>query len=328
MTPRILITGAAGLIGSALARLLAPQSALYVVEALGADQRWTHLAGLDLAGFWPREAFLAGLETRPARLPRFDAIIHLGASTSTTETDLDAVMRNNFAFTEALARWALDRGIRFLYASSAATYGAGEQGYADDPATLPRLRPLNPYAFSKHAFDLWALRHGAFAGPGAITGLKYFNIFGPREEHKGEMRSMVLKAFEQIQSAGAVRLFRSHRPEFADGDQRRDFLHVDDAAAITAWFLEHPEATGIFNVGSGVARTWNDLARAAFGALGLPPRIEFIEMPAAIRAAYQYDTRAYLTRLRAAGCQLPARSLEQGVRDYAAVLRPRAALRP
>lgn len=328
MTRSILITGAAGLIGSALAHRLAPQGSLHVVEALGGDQRWQHLAGLDLADFWPREAFLAQLESRPACLPRFDAIIHLGASTSTLETDLDAVMRNNFAYTRALARWALERGIRFIYASSAATYGAGEHGYADDPAILSRLRPLNPYAFSKHAFDLWALRHGAFAGPGAITGLKYFNIFGPREDHKGDMRSMVLKAFEQIQATGAVRLFRSHRPEFADGDQRRDFLYVDDAAAITAWFLDHPEAAGIFNVASGAARTWNDLARAAFSALGLPPRIEYMEMPAALRAAYQYDTCADLSRLRAAGCDLPARSLEQGVRDYAAFVRPRAAVHP
>jgi ADP-L-glycero-D-manno-heptose 6-epimerase len=249
-------------------------------------------------------------------LPPLRAILHLGACSDTTETNGDFLMRNNFAYTRTLAQWCLAHGVRFIYASSAATYGDGELGYDDDIALLPRLRPRNKYAYSKHAFDLWALEHGAFAGPGAITGLKYFNVFGPNEYHKGDMRSMVLKAYEQIQATGQVRLFKSHRPDFADGEQKRDFVYVDDAVALTAWFLDHPAAAGIFNVGAGVARTWNDLARAVFAAMGRPPQIEYVDMPEPIRTAYQYSTRADLNRLRAAGCHLPLRSLEDGVRDY------------
>lgn len=313
----ILVTGGAGLIGSALLRHLSanPDYALAVVDELGCDQRVFNLAGLNLAAFFSPADLLARLRARRA-LPRFQAVVHLGACSSTLETDASYLMRNNFDFSRTLALWCLERGVRFVYASSAATYGDGSAGYGDDLALLPQLLPRNPYAFSKHAFDLWALHAGAFSGPGAITGLKYFNVYGPGEAHKGPMRSMVLKACEQIQATGSVRLFKSHRPDFADGEQRRDFLYVNDAAALTAWFLQHPEAVGIFNLGSGQARSWNDLARAVFQALGRDPRIEYIEMPAEMRAAYQYDTCADLTRLRAAGCHFRAMTLEEGVNDY------------
>ena len=315
--PSLVITGAGGFIGSALAWYLRGLGwdALAVVSDPGPSSALLNLSGLAIAENWAPDDFLVRIAADRG-LPAISAIVHLGACSSTTATDGSFLMRNNFAYTRTLAEWCLRHGVRFIYASSAATYGGGELGYGDDPALLPRLRPRNKYAFSKHAFDLWALHHGAFEGPGAITGLKYFNVYGPNEYHKGEMRSMVLKAYEQIQATGTVRLFKSHRPEFGDGEQERDFIYVKDAVAITAWFLEHPEATGIFNVGSGVARTWNDLARSVFAALGRELRIEYIDMPEAIRPAYQYSTCAEMGRLRAAGCDLPIRSLEDGARDY------------
>ncbi|MGH9394478.1 MAG: ADP-glyceromanno-heptose 6-epimerase, partial [Terriglobales bacterium] len=285
------------------------------VDDLGSDRKFLNLAGRPCADVWATDAFQARINA-DGGLPKLAVVVHLGACSSTIEADGGFLMRNNFAYTRTLAEWCLRHGVRFIYASSAATYGDGGLGYSDDPALLPRLRPLNKYAFSKHAFDLWALHQGAFQGPGAITGLKYFNVYGPNEGHKGDMRSMVLKAFEQIQATGRVRLFKSYRQGIADGEQTRDFLYVDDAVAATAWFLDHPEASGIFNLGSGVARTWNDLARAVFAALGREPQIEYIEMPEAIRPAYQYSTCADVTRLRAAGCSVPFRSLEDGVRDY------------
>ncbi len=311
----ILVTGGAGLIGGAVVRLLAARGQrVAVVDALQQDDRFRNLGGVPLAGYWQRDEFLPLVRT--GRILPPSAVVHLGACSATTERDGDFLMENNFGYTRTLATWCLNRGVRFIYASSAATYGAGEMGYGDDLRMLGRLRPLNKYAFSKHAFDLWARDQGAFAGPGGITGLKYFNVYGPNEEHKGDMRSMVLKAYEQIEAHGTVKLFKSYRPEFGDGEQERDFIYVTDAAAITAWFLEHPEATGIFNVGSGVARTWNDLARSVFAARGRPVQIEYIEMPDTIRSAYQYSTRADVTRLRAAGCDLPMHSLESGVGDY------------
>lgn len=310
-----IVTGGAGFIGCQLTRyLLQRGSPVSVVEAAGQDWRLLNLGGSPTSEYWHRDEFLSALISERVRRPR--AILHLGACSDTTEQDSDFLMRNNFAYTRELAVWCLNHGVRFIYASSAATYGDGSQGYDDALEALPRLRPLNKYAFSKHAFDLWALEQGAFRGPNAITGLKYFNVYGPHEEHKGEMRSMVLKAYEQIQATGTVRLFKSHRSDFADGEQRRDFLYVKDAVAMTAWFLDHPEATGIFNIGSGVERTWNELARAVFAACGREPRTEYVDMPEAIRGAYQYSTRADLSRLRAAGCGVPARSLEEGVNDY------------
>jgi len=313
----IVVTGGAGLIGSALLRyLLAHRRGTFaVVERLGTDGRFDNLSGLDLAEFWEADDFLRRVE-KDGALPPIEAVVHLGACSSTSEADADFLMRNNFAYTRALAVWCLRHNIRFLYASSAATYGDGVQGYGDDLQFLPALRPLNKYAFSKHAFDLWALHHGAFQGCNAITGLKYFNVFGPREAHKGAMRSMVVKAWEQIRACGAVELFQSCRPGIADGEQERDFIYVNDAAAITAWLLDHRAAGGIFNVGSGVARTWKDLVGAVFNAMGLDPKVNYIAMPAHLRAGYQYSTRADMQRLQAAGWQVKITPLEEAIRDY------------
>lgn len=310
----IAITGAAGFVGSALAwhfnRL--GRSDLWLVDELGKDQKFLNLAGLDFADYAEKGEFLERLAS--GHMPDLEAVFHLGACSSTTEANVSYLMQNNFAYTRALAKWCLAHGVRLVYASSAATYGDGAQGYGEEAGALRRLRPLNAYAMSKHAFDLWAWHAGALE---RIAGLKYFNVFGPNEYHKAEMRSMALRAFEQIQTLGRVRLFRSERPEFGDGEQERDFIYVKDAVAMTAWFLDHPSANGIFNIGSGRARTWNDLARAAFQALGRrPARVEYFSMPAELRDKYQYSTTAEMRRLPAAGGPAAQWPLEAAMSDY------------
>lgn len=314
MEPLIAITGAAGFLGSALVWHLNRQGYhdLLLVDELGTGEKFRNLAGLRFSDYLEREELLERIVNN-RELPPLQAVIHLGACSATTEDDGSYLMRNNFGYTRALAEWCLQRGVRFIYASSAATYGNGELGYADDEALIPRLRPMNKYAFSKQAFDLWALSHGALK---SITGIKYFNVFGPNEYHKGGMRSMVLKAFEQVRDAGKVRLFRSYRPDYADGEQERDFIYVKDAVRVTAWFLEHPEATGIYNVGTGVARTWNELAHAVFAAMDRMPHIEYVEMPENIQKGYQYHTRAETSGLQTAGCPLPEYTLESAIYDY------------
>ncbi|MHB8734600.1 MAG: ADP-glyceromanno-heptose 6-epimerase [Terriglobales bacterium] len=311
----IVVTGAAGFIGSVLVAHLNQQGHddLLLVDALGQDDKYRNLLGLRYADYLHKDDFLARIEGRGGSLPEIEAMAHLGACSSTLEQDTDYLMRNNFGYTRSLALWSVAHDVRFVYASSAATYGDGSHGYGESLDALDMLRPLNKYGFSKHCFDLWALRHRLF---GQIAGLKYFNVFGPNEYHKQEMRSVVLKAFQQVQAGGAVSLFKSYRPEYGDGHQERDFIYVKDAVAMTAWLLEHADANGIFNVGSGRARTWLDLARAVYAALGQPPQIRFVDMPEPLRDAYQYSTCAVMRRLAAAGCPVQSRPLEDGVRDY------------
>ena len=241
-----------------------------------------------------------------------DAIFHLGACSSTTERDADYLLENNYRYTRLLCEWSLQHGVRFIYASSAATYGDGSNGYSDT-TPLKELRPLNMYGFSKHMLDLWAQKHAYFD---RIVGLKYFNVYGPYESHKGDMRSMVHKAYGQILQTGKVRLFKSYRPEYADGEQMRDFIYVKDAVAVTLHFLEHRQAGGLFNCGTGQARSWKDLMSAVFTAMKLVPQIEFIEMPEILRGKYQYFTQADMAKLRAAGYTAPFTSLEDAVREY------------
>jgi ADP-L-glycero-D-manno-heptose 6-epimerase len=310
----IVVTGAAGMIGSAVIWALNErgQDAILAVDCLGDDERWKNLQALRFLDYLERDDFLARVQA--GRLPdNIQAVIHLGACSDTTERDASFLVRNNFEYTKALALFALARDVRFVYASSAATYGDGSAGYGDDEAGLNALLPLNMYGYSKHLFDLWAWRSGALP---RLAGLKYFNVFGPNEYHKGEMRSVVLKAFEQIRQEGAVKLFKSYRAEYADGEQKRDFLYVKDAARMTLHFLDAPQAGGLFNIGSGRARTWNDLVRALFAALGAPPRILYVDMPASLRERYQYFTEADLRRLRAAGWTAPPTPLEEAVADY------------
>jgi ADP-L-glycero-D-manno-heptose 6-epimerase len=310
----IVVTGGAGFIGSALIAALNKRGIddILVVDRLGSDQRWKNLANLRFADYIDKEDFL---DMVAEDVPGFsvDTIFHLGACSSTTETDASFLMNNNYEYTKQLAQWAADENIRFIYASSAATYGDGSQGFNDDEDKLEELRPLNPYGYSKQLFDLWAKCNGLLD---KIVGLKYFNVFGPNEYHKADMRSFVLKAFEQINTTGKVRLFKSHRPDYKDGEQKRDFLYVKDAVDMTLFFLDNPKTSGIYNLGAGIARSWNDLAKAVFAAMGKSPSIEYIDMPDSVRNQYQYFTEADITKLRHAGYKKQITPLEEAIKDY------------
>jgi ADP-L-glycero-D-manno-heptose 6-epimerase len=315
MSPSILVTGGAGLIGSALIHALNQrgQEDILVTDVLGKDAKWKNLSPLRFDDFIQADSFLDRLEENPDAFGSVRTIFHLGACSATTEMDSGYLMENNYGYTKHLAHWALRRGIRFVYASSAATYGDGLQGMDDGTDHLETLRPLNAYGYSKHLFDLHAKRNGWLE---KIAGIKYFNVFGPNEGHKGEMRSLVSKAYEQILETGKVRLFKSHRPDYRDGEQVRDFVYVKDAVAMTIHIANTPSANGLFNIGTGTPRTWVDLATALFTALERKPEIEFIDMPEHIRNQYQYHTCADVSRLRSTGWSAPASVLEDSVSDY------------
>lgn len=309
----IIVTGGAGFIGSALVHALNRRGCIdiNVVDIEDHPKKQKNLATLKFSNLISPESFLE--QVLSGSLQGVDTLFHLGACTSTTETDLDFLNRNNFEFTRHLARFCLDRDIRFVYASSAATYGDGRQGYSDDVSCLETLKPLNPYGQSKQDFDVWAHQEGVLD---RMVGLKYFNVFGPNEYHKEDMRSMVLKGYEQIRDTGRIRLFKSYRNEYGDGQQVRDFIYVQDAVAMTLFFQDHPEVNGLFNVGTGQARCWNDLAKSIFDALNRDPEIEYIEMPESIRDQYQYHTCANIGKIRKAGYSNPTLSLEEAVHDY------------
>jgi ADP-L-glycero-D-manno-heptose 6-epimerase len=310
---RVLVTGGAGFIGSALVWALNRRGCDHIVvcDRLGTDEKWRNLTPLRFADYVEADDLLPRLQS--GALGKFDLVLHMGACSSTTEPNASFLIRNNYEFTRDLATWALGQKTRFVYASSAATYGDGSAGMDDDDGELDKLRPLNMYGYSKHLFDLRAKRAGFL---NRMVGLKYFNVFGPNEGHKGDMRSLVHKSTAQVQAEGVIRLFKSYRADFRDGEQKRDFLYVKDAVAMTLHLATSKRAGGLFNIGSGKARTWLDLARAVFGALKRKPKIEFIEMPEAIRDKYQYFTEANLARLRAAGYTAPVTSLEDAVSDY------------
>jgi ADP-L-glycero-D-manno-heptose 6-epimerase len=290
-------------------------SDLLLVDTLGTDtgkdERWKNLLGLQFEDLLSPDAFLALVES--GKLGKTESIIHLGACSSTTERDADFLMRNNYRYTRTLCEWSLKNDARFVYASSGATYGDGSQGYSDDDAATLELQPLNMYGYSKHLFDLWAIRNRLF---GKIVGLKYFNVFGPYEDHKGDMRSMVTKSYEQIKRTGKVQLFKSYRPEYADGEQMRDFIYAKDAVAVTLHFALNRSKGGLFNCGTGKARTWKDLVTAVYSAMELPPHIEFIPMPEQLQGKYQYFTEAEMQKLRAAGYTAPFYTLEDAVKEY------------
>ena len=308
-----IVTGAAGFIGrNTVAELNARGNTnLLLVDQLGTDEKWQNLLGLRYEDIIDPAELLVRIESN--KLGKIDSVIHLGACSATTERDADFLLRNNYHYTRTLCEWCLKQNTRFVYASSAATYGDGSRGYSDDDRITPTLCPLNMYGYSKHMFDLWALKHGLFD---RIVGLKYFNVFGPYEDHKGDMRSVVQKSFHQIGKTGEVSLFKSYKPGYADGEQKRDFIYVKDAVAVTLHFAEHRGSSGLFNCGTGIARTWKDLATAVFTAMGRPPRIKMIDMPAALQGKYQYFTEAEMNKLRAAGYAAPFYSLEDGVKDY------------
>ena len=310
-----LVTGGAGFIGSNLVAALAARGEeVMVVDRLGSDDKWRNLAKHTIAGLLPPEE----LEDFWAARPPVTAVLHMGAISATTETDGDLVAATNLTLPLWLWSACAERQVPFLYASSAATYGDGAQGFEDDasPAALAKLRPLNLYGWSKLAFDrrvAQLLARGA-PRPPQWAGLRFFNVYGPNEHHKGRMASVLLHKYRQVMQGEAATLFRSGREGIADGHQARDFVHVDDCVAVMLWLLENPAASGIFNVGSGRARTFLDLVRAMFAAMGREPDIRFVDMPADLLGKYQYFTEAPLDRLRAAGFNAQATPLEDGVR--------------
>lgn len=325
-----IITGGAGMIGSALLWELNNRgvSDILIVDNLGTSEKWKNLVGGDYLAYMHRDVFLrhikddsleeaVELEFAQRRgFGKLRGVVHMGACSATTERDADFLMSNNLEYSKLLCDYALGKGARYVQASSAATYGDGSRGFDDDAEKLDDLAPLNMYGYSKHLFDLWARRTGRL---GSLASIKFFNVYGPNEYHKGDMRSVVHKAFYQILETGKVKLFRSYREEYKDGGQLRDFVYVKDCAAVLADLLEHPGVNGLFNLGTGRARSWNDLANAVFKAMGREPNIEYIEMPELLRGKYQYYTEANMERLGAAmrGVRpLDMRALEDGVADY------------
>ena len=307
----IIVTGGAGFIGSALVHGLNQKGIddIWLVDDVDHPEKQKNLDNLNYSRWVGKDDFLKEV----SGIKGCSAILHMGACSSTTETNEAYLRENNFEYTQSLAKFCMEKDFRFIYASSAATYGAGENGYSDDESYLENLVPLNLYGASKQWFDLWAKKVDALK---TIVGLKYFNVFGPNEYHKGDMQSMVRKGFMQIRDSRKLNLFKSYKPEYGDGGQERDFLYVRDAVAMTLFFLEHKDIGGIFNVGSGKARNWNDLASSVFLAMNQEVNINYIDMPESIRDQYQYHTCAEMEKIRSAGYVESITSLEEGISDY------------
>jgi ADP-L-glycero-D-manno-heptose 6-epimerase len=313
----LLVTGGAGFIGSNVVASLneAGRTDIAVGDMLGSDGKWRNLAARQIADFVPPHELVRWLDGR-----KLDAVVHLGAISSTTATDADAVMETNFRLSLRLLDWCTAARTPFIYASSAATYGNGEEGYSDgwSEDELKRLKPMNLYGWSKQLFDLAVVERVRRKEkmPPQWAGLKFFNVFGPNEYHKGEMMSLVAKRFDDAKTGKPIHLFKSHRAGIADGEQKRDFIYVDDAIAVVRWLVETPAVSGIFNVGTGAARSFRDLMAAMFAALGRQPVIEYIDMPVSIRGSYQYFTQAETENLRRAGYNADFTPLETAVQRY------------
>ena len=315
----IVVTGGAGFIGSNLVAALDDRGDrdIVVCDRLGCDDKWRNLAKRELAAIVPPERLPGFLDAHRAAVT---AVFHLGAISSTTERDADLIVENNVHLSLELWRWCAEAGCRFIYASSAATYGDGTAGFDDDGRceALARLRPLNAYGWSKHVVDRRIARLVARgeATPRQWAGLKFFNVYGPNEQHKGHMSSVVAKLYPTVMAGQPARLFRSYRPDYADGQQLRDFVWIEDCVDVMLWLLDNADVNGLFNIGSGRARSWLDLANAVFAAADREPEIQFIDMPEALRGKYQYFTEAPMDRLRRAGYPGQATPLEEGVRRY------------
>jgi len=313
----ILVTGGAGFIGSNIVAAFndAGHSDVVVNDFLGHEGKWRNLAKRQLADIVPPGELMAWLKGR-----RLEAVVHMGAISETTASDGDLVIETNFRLSMRLLEWCAQNRVRFIYASSAATYGNGEAGFCDNQtiAALRALRPMNLYGWSKHLFDLAVLERAARGGtmPPQWVGLKFFNVFGPNEYHKGTMMSVLTRRFDDIKAGRTIELFKSHRDGIADGDQSRDFISISDVTAVISWLFATPSVSGIFNVGTGTARSFRDLIGAAFSALNLTPRINYIDMPLSIRNSYQYFTAADTTRLIEAGYNGGFTALEDAVSDY------------
>jgi ADP-L-glycero-D-manno-heptose 6-epimerase len=314
----ILVTGGAGFIGSNIVAALCDRGLpVAVCDRLRQHDKWRNLGKRELIDLVAPEALWQWLTANGKDV---DTVIHMGAISSTTEADADLIVEVNFRLSRDLWRWCADHRKRLIYASSAATYGDGSQGFDDEPTreALARLRPLNAYGWSKHLFDRWVLRSVAAGEPAPPqwVGLKFFNVYGPNEYHKGSMKSVIAQKLPLAVAGEPVTLFRSYRPDVIDGSQRRDFVWVGDCVDVVLWLVDHPQVQGLYNLGTGQDRTFEDLARALFAALDRPLRITFVDMPEAIRDRYQYFTRARMDRLRAAGYGRPFTPLEDGVRTY------------
>ncbi len=310
----IIVTGGAGFIGSAVVWKLNEKGIddIVIVDSLGTSTKWKNLVNRKFVDYLDKDDFLDLVLDDEVPFD-VEAVIHMGACSSTTERDADYLMENNYRYTAQLARWAVEKDIRFIYASSAATYGDGSRGFSDDDSICSELRPINMYGYSKQLLDLWVLRNGLEK---KVAGIKFFNVFGPNEYHKGDMRSVIHKSFEQIRRTGKVKLFKSYRSDFRDGEQKRDFIYVKDCVKVIWWLLNNREITGIFNLGTGHARTWNDLVKAVFASMDLRPEIEYIEMPESIRNQYQYFTEAKMDKLLALNDSIQFSMLEDAVSDY------------
>jgi ADP-L-glycero-D-manno-heptose 6-epimerase len=310
----IIITGGAGFIGSAFAWKLNQEGIddIIIVDRLGTSDKWRNLVNLHYVDYLHSDDFLQRIckDDLPFEV---SAVVHMGACSSTTERNAEYLWKNNFLYTRTVAEWSVRRGIRFIYASSAATYGDGESGFSDDLSRIKMLKPINMYGYSKQVFDLWVLRHRMDR---KMAGIKFFNVFGPNEYHKGDMTSVIYKAFHQIRETGKVCLFKSYKPQYPDGGQMRDFVYVKNCVDILWWLLQNPGVNGIFNVGTGKARTWNDLIKAVFAAMDKQTNIEYIEMPDSIRHQYQYFTQAEMDKLKESCCLIDFFTLEDSVRDY------------
>lgn len=309
----ILLTGAAGFIGSYLLGYLNKKgfSDIIIADDFSEEDKWFNFDSKQFIAKVEREQLFEWLKKEQ---PQIDFVFHLGARTDTTEFDYSVHEKLNVQYSKSIWNYCADKNIPLVYASSAATYGNGDLGYNDDHEIVEKLQPLNPYGISKNEFDKWALKQAA--QPPFWAGLKFFNVYGPNEYHKGRMASVIFHSFNQVKSTGKVKLFRSHKPDFKDGQQLRDFIYVEDVARVCYWLMENPIASGLYNLGTGKARTFEDLVKATFTAMSREPVIEYIDMPEDIRDKYQYFTEAGMTKLRVAGYEEKFYSLEDGVADY------------
>ena len=314
---KTIVTGGAGFIGSAMIWKLNGMGVgdIIAVDHLADSEKWKNLRNINFLDYIEKDKFIEMIECGKFNNSKIDSIIHFGACSSTTQNDSTYLISNNYEYTKTLAHYSLKKKIRFIYASSAATYGNGEKGFDDDPDIIETLKPLNMYGYSKHLFDLYALKNNLLS---SIAGLKFFNVFGPNEYHKGEMCSVIYKSYSQIKETGKIDLFSSYLPQYSDGEQKRDFLYIKEAVDKAACFIENHSINGIFNIGSGKARTWNDLAYSIFKALNKTPKINYINMPESIKDKYQYFTEAKMKKFeeKFAHKNIKLYSLEEGVFDY------------
>lgn len=312
----IIVTGGAGFIGSCVVRMLNDRgiSDIVIVDNIALTDKWMNLRNKKYIEYINRSEFLSRLEDFSGKISH---VIHMGACSSTTERDFDFLYKNNFEYTEALWKFCARNDASFIYASSAATYGDGSNGF-DDKSDIKLLRPLNGYGYSKQLFDLWAEKElaGGNKAPKQHVGLKFFNVYGPNEYFKGSMASVIFHTFNDVMKTGEKGLFKSYRPDYKDGGQLRDFVYVKDLCKVIEFMIDNPSVSGLFNLGTGKARSFYDLALATFNAMGREPKIKFIDMPENLREKYQYYTQAEMKKLREAGYAEPFYSLEDGARDY------------